>query len=230
MNNLQSFIFEYPLNDCIRACLKLEPILKRIDCHAKQQHASQHRAHIMLLIDLINILDRPDLKTKFMTLVTQQQTALLALEHNQNVDQSLLNYWLNKLQTLSQTLQQSPLFPEGFKQDHLLCSIRQSHSTPGGVADYNAPQLQCWLQQPTEYRLNQLAKWRQQLLIIEQLIATLLPLIRNTTPFNQAVTQHNFFQTPLNKNIEIHLVRIRLQTPHLFPEISVGKHRLSIHF
>jgi cell division FtsZ-interacting protein ZapD len=226
----KSFIFEYPINECIRTCLKLEPILKKIERISSQTLPLQHKTQILLLITLIHILDRQDIKTKFVKLITQQQANLIALQDNDKVDQATLQFWIQKLKNLSTNLQNTSSLTGSLKQDPLISFILQQPSSTQSVPNFMAPQLQCWLQLPDEHRLNQLAKWRQNLTLIEQLIHTLLPLIRNSKPFKQEVSEAGFFQTNLNKEQEIHLVRIKLYQPDLYPEISIGKHRMILHF
>ncbi len=58
------YIFEYPVNECVRTCLKLESTIKQLEILNNQTHPNQHKNQILLLINIINILDRPDIKTK----------------------------------------------------------------------------------------------------------------------------------------------------------------------
>ena len=226
----KAFIFEYPINECIRTCLKLEPIIKQIERISGQTHPQQHKAQILLIITLIHILERQDIKTKFVKLITQQQANLLALQDNNKVDQATLQFWIQKLKSLSTNIQNTTSLTGTLKDDALLNFILQQPSSTQSVPNFMVPQLQCWLQLPDEHRLNQLAKWRQSLSLIEQLLNTLLPLIRNSKPFKQELSSASFFQTNLNKEQEIHLVRIKIFKPDIYPEISIGKHRMIIHF
>ena len=97
-----------------------------------------------------------------------------------------------------------------------------------------APQLQCWLQLPDEYRIKQLSQWKQGLCLIDQTINTLLPLIRNNEVFKkETLDSQAFFQTNLansDKEKDLYLIRIKMHQADIYPEISVGKHRLVIRF
>lgn len=230
MNNDQTYIFEYPLNECIRACLKLEPILADIISNLNQPDPKQNKIQIMQIIKIINILDRPDLKTKIITLISQQQANLFLLKNNHQVDQNNLNIWIQKLDNLTQKLQQQTSLVKALKEDQLLTTILKQANNPGGIADFSVPQLQCWLQLPEECRLDTLMQWQKHLTIIINTVNTLLPLIRNSKPFKSEYAEQGFFQTNLNKEQDIHLVRIKLSASNLYPEISVGKHRMIIHF
>lgn len=112
----KTYIYEYPVNECIRLCLKIEPLLKQLEILSNQTHPLQHKNQILLLINIINILDRQDIKTKFIKLITQQQTALLSLQNNNKVDQSTLQYWVQKLRTLSNNIQNTNNILDDLKQ------------------------------------------------------------------------------------------------------------------
>lgn len=228
----KTYIYEYPVNECIRLCLKIEPLLKQLEILSNQTHPLQHKNQILLLINIINILDRQDIKTKFIKLITQQQTALLSLQNNNKVDQSTLQYWVQKLRTLSNNIQNTNNILDDLKQDKLINLIIQQQCTTYGIANFMVPQLQCWLQLPDEYRIQQIAAWKQKLSLIESIISTLLPLIRNTAIFQkETVTNQNFFQTNLiTKERDLYLIRIKMYHADIYPEISVGKHRLIINF
>lgn len=227
MDTPSTVTYEYPTNDCVRVCLRLEPLLQYIQKH-DTTCPMQHRQQLLAYTDMLNILDRPDLKAKFITLVTQKQQDLLSLKHNQHVDQTTLDCYLMKLKTLNEQLSQY----EGIcslKLHPLLTQIRQQHSHPGGLSDFTTPQLQFWLHQPTQQRITELKDLQHQLKLTSTLITTLLPFIRQARPFQKAVATQGFFQTILDANQKIHLIRIRTHL-EAYPEISVGKHRLSIHF
>jgi cell division protein ZapD len=227
MDMSSTLIYEYPTNDCVRVCLRLEPLLQYAQKY-DTTCSTQHRQQLLTYTDILNILDRPDLKTKFITLITQKQQDLIALKHNQYVDQTTLDCYLTKLKTLNEQLNQH----EGIcslKLHPLLTLIRQQHSHPGGLSDFTTPQLRFWLHQSTQQRIAELKNLHHQLQFTSTLVTTLLPFIRQARPFQTAVATQGFFQTILNANQNIHLIRIRTHL-EAYPEISVGKHRLSIHF
>ena len=61
-------LYEHPMNEMIRVCLWLECIFAQAENRLQATDYWNNRAAVASIIDLINILDRPDFKTK----LTQQ--------------------------------------------------------------------------------------------------------------------------------------------------------------
>ena len=227
MHAVDTLIYEYPTNDCIRACLKLEPLLQQVQ-HFNTDCSKQHRQILLMHTDILNILDRPDLKAKLIQLIQQKHLDLTQLMSHQAVHQTRLMEYLKQLEQLTEQLSQKDSLC--CLQDHpLIRAIRAHHSHPGGLSNFALPQLHQWLHQPTQDRQIDLEQMRQETALIHTVLNTVLTLIRNTRPFSQAEAQQGFFQTILDPSIPIHLIRIQT-TLNTYPAISVGKHRLSIHF
>src|SRR3990167_4743370 len=61
---MDKIIYEQPLNEIIRVCLRLELLFQQIDHRLNDISILGTREIVSLVINVLNILDRPDLKAK----------------------------------------------------------------------------------------------------------------------------------------------------------------------
>ena len=57
--------YEQPLNELVRTCLRLEYLSSLLDYYLETSKAGSAHAALATLLDILQILDRPDIKTKF---------------------------------------------------------------------------------------------------------------------------------------------------------------------
>src|SRR5262245_23846452 len=60
----ETIIYDHPLNEVIRVCLRLEQLFQQIDNQLSDMSIFGTRNLINLIINILHILDRPDLKAK----------------------------------------------------------------------------------------------------------------------------------------------------------------------
>ena len=80
-----SIIYEQPANELLRTCLRLEHLFTQLDYHYQNCVSLYHlRSAIRLLLEIINILDRPDLKSK----LSQEFHRVNSIVQKQKTDES----------------------------------------------------------------------------------------------------------------------------------------------
>src|SRR6056297_3297642 len=99
--------YEQPLNEHIRLCLRLEHLFERCREHIADKTASGSRIAITALLKVLNVVDRPDLKTKLSQVLSQQVGSLAQLEQSPRVDAYKLQQALTHLDQLLKTLHQT---------------------------------------------------------------------------------------------------------------------------
>ncbi|WP_280123488.1 cell division protein ZapD [Coxiella endosymbiont of Ornithodoros amblus] len=64
--------YEQPLNEPMRICLRLEHLFRQLHEHISEPALAASHLAMLALLKALNVIDRPDLKTKLTQTLTQQ--------------------------------------------------------------------------------------------------------------------------------------------------------------
>jgi len=228
----ETIIYDHPLNEVIRVCLRLEQLFQHIDHQISDLSIIGTNTLLHSIIDLLHILDRPDLKAKLAKELGILLTNLQRFEAQPNVDKSKLNGIIQQLNDLSRTLIDSSGKIGGRLRDiELLNNLRLQFATAGGGCSFELPGYHYWLQQPVDVRKQTITEWLADFTHIRTASTLLLELIRNNAKTEEKMAQNGFHQELLDPQLPIRMVRIGIpkQTP-AYPEVSLGRHFFSVRF
>jgi len=184
------------------------------------------------MTDAINILDRPDYKTKLSKEFERYITVLNPLHNDAKVDQETLNSPLTQLKRYKNYfISTQGKIAQNLRTNEFLTSIRQSLLIPGGDCCIDTPGYCYWLYQTGENQQTQINRWLGELANIRQAITLLLNIIRKSSKPHENLAVKGFYHESLDAQLPCQLIRIALpkKTP-LYPEISAGRHRFTIRF
>ncbi|MGB6976156.1 MAG: cell division protein ZapD [Gammaproteobacteria bacterium] len=226
------FTYEQPLNELIRVCLRLEHLFQQLKHHLEDESPSGSRIALATLLDITNVTDRPDLRSKFSRVLSHYANALAPLEQAAKVDNYRLREVLVKLDRLIDMLYSSQgRFAQNLRENEFLNSIRLHLAKPGGICDFNFPAYHLWLQQPANDRKQTISSWFKEFEQLYTIVALILQLTRDSTEPLPKVATKGFYQESLAPNISYQMIRVSLPINlSICSEISVGPRRLSIHF
>ncbi len=224
--------YEQPLNEQIRLCLRLEHLFKILHDHMHQHTRSDSQTALTALVRVLNVIERPDLKSKLAQTLAQQVQGLSQYQTQTNVDQQKLVGLIQKLNQLILNLHRMPgKIAENIRHNPFLKQIRLQSNNPTGPCYFTAPAYALWLHQPAEQRSDDLANWAKEFSELNTVVSTILNLTRDSAPTLQVVSQTGSFEQTLNPALPCQLVRVTLPIEYnAYPEISVGRHRLAIRF
>lgn len=228
-----NIIYEQPLNEQVRLCLRLEYLFAQADHYLGKKSEWDIRQTISALLEIASITDRPDLKNKLGQILTQHATALSQLEKLADVDKTKLSKILNQINALLDNLRINTQKPgQILRENEFLNAIQQRLHTPAGTCNFSLPGYHLWLGQDQEKIAAKLLMWRETFQQIHEITKLILSITRQNTNFKPGiVATGGFYQTNLETNLNYHMIRISLPKQQaLFPEISIGRHRLAIHF
>ncbi|MDF3055517.1 MAG: hypothetical protein K0Q74_1424, partial [Gammaproteobacteria bacterium] len=190
------------------------------------------RTTLASILEALNVLDRPDLKSKLAKALTQHANALHQLKQKPHVDPHKLEKILDDLETFSKDLYcPQDRTAQLLRGNSFLSNIRQHMANPGGACAFSTPAYHLWLQRPHQLRQEQLQKWFSEFDQIRKIIDLLLKLTRASTTPRRLVGFKGYYQQTLDPKLNYHLICVHLpQDEKIYPEISVGKHRLHIRF
>lgn len=232
MQGAETIIYELPLNECIRVCLRLEHLFKQISQNIDGAQEWECRYTLNSMIDAINVVDRPDIKSKFTQALSQHAASLSQWEEKPHVHKEKLREILRKIDHLIENLYRShDKMVYGLRNNNFLANIRQHSANPGGAAPFCTPAYYLWLQKSAAERNQQLKTWFSDFDKINEVITLLLEVARGSSYFQPLTATQGFYQQALDPKMSYHMVRVSVPiAKQVYPEMSVGRHRLSVRF
>jgi cell division protein ZapD len=224
--------YEFPLNERIRVFIRLEQLFQHFSHFLTGETVADKRAAINVLLDIMTIFRRNDLKSEILKELDRHAKVLNKIAHNQSVDSQKLEELLDQLnQTSKKLYATNGKIGSQIMESDLFQSIAQRSSIPGGTCSFDLPEFHFWLEQDEIIRLKDLEHWSSPFTDIRIAIDLILNFIRNCSSPTQETAEAGFFQFLLDTNQPHQLLRVRLdKSIPCFAEISGGKHRCTIRF
>ena len=228
----ETHVYEQPLNEKVRAFLRLEMLFKQYAFHLKHGSDWNNRVAIDSILEILAFTTRSDIKLEVLKELERQHTRLERLSKRPQIDQSQLTSVLKNIQKRIGELQAiSGQVGQGAKNVELLTAIAQKSSVPGSICDFDLPALKHWLSLPKDRRQKHIEKWYQPFGPLDRAVQSILDVLRHSAEDTEEVAQNGFFQKSLDTNQAIQLLRISVPDNVIcYPEISAGKHRFSVRF
>jgi len=225
-------IYEFPLNERIRVFMRLEQLFEQLSHFMSGSTVSDNRAVISVLLDILMIFSRNDLKSELLKELERHSKTLNLNSNNQGVDTEKLDQILANLADISKKLYNTNgKIGVHIMESDLFQSISQRSSIPGGTCSFDLPAFHYWLEQDAETQQQDLNQWTKSLANIRVAIELILNFIRQSSLPTQQYATAGFFQLALDKSQSFQLIRVSIgRSLPLFAEISGGKHRFTIRF
>ena len=232
MNLRDLIIYEQPLNELTRVCLRLEQLFHDADHQIQDTSPFGTRNVIVTILNLLQLLERPDLKAKLAKELAAQAQSLARLEKAEGVDHSKLRQLLEQLNTLSQNfIASNAKIAQNLRSVEMLSNLKLHLVNPGGGGSFDTPLFHNWLQQPANKRLATLKSWLEEFDDIRLASHLLLKLLRKDTSHLTKNAVRGFYQELLDSQPNLRMIRVMLPSEaRAFPEISLSRHFMSIRF
>lgn len=227
----QAIIFEHPLNERIRTFLRLEHLFDKIDYSVSKPEEWAARMAVGALLDIAS-MSITDIRPEILKELERYTKVLEQLKQQEAINQSVLNKYLEDLQTAVTNINYlednntSSLYDNDF-----LKSIMQRSSIPAGSCSFDLPYYNYWLHQPQAQRRLQINSWMQDLLPIRDGVRVVLALVRNSCDPRTMTAKAGLYQNSPEAKLPIQMLRIQIDNDlALFPEVSGYKHHFCIKF
>lgn len=232
MHNNHTVCYEQPLNERIRTLLRLEFLFKQVTHGLRGESHWDTRAALQGLFEIMDVTGRTELRTELIKELERYLASLGRLRQTPGVDEAALEAILGEIGAVSTRLRRLDSEAiEAVRQNPFLSAIRQRSGIPGGTCRFDLPALHRWLQAVSEERGRQLEDWTEPFRPIHEGLGLVLRLIRSSAMPDEELALHGFFQKTLDNSAPNQLVRVFLPMEAVvFPEISGGRHRVSIRF
>lgn len=225
-------IFEQPLNERMRMCLRVETLMKRFHYFEALKGDWSAYSAMLVVLELTSLLERGDFKQELMKELDRQHVALEGLSSHQGIDHRKLDLILSRQQQAIDRMHRlNGKLGEHLKRNDFLLSIRQRTSIPGGSCDFDLPQLRFWLNRDHDQRIADLHDWVAPYAELEAVIELIMQVIRDSANDKTVVAEKGFYQHSLDPKKSTQMIRIGIDAEkNIYPEISAGKHRYSVRF
>lgn len=229
---LNPIMYEQPLNERIRVFLRMEHYFAQTLYFQAGQSTIDIHAGVSAFIEIINILDRNDVRCEILKELDRQILSLSRLLDTPGIDRNRLDTILKKLRHHLQQIHSSPSkLVQDTKDNELLNSIRQRVSISAGICGFDLPAYHYFLNLAPQLRQAALGRWLTDVMPLKEGIDLLLSLMRNSNIFERHVAESGFYQRNLEMQNTCQLVRIQMPERSLmYPEVSGSKHRVSVRF
>ena len=221
-------LFEHPLNEKMRTWLRIEFLNEQLNANLPiRDHASA--LHFFRNVgDLLDVFERGDIRTELLKELERQQRKLNAWSEVPGVDLSRIDALRQQLKNSSSILMAAPRILQVVREDRLIALVRQRLSLPGGCCSFDLPTLHMWLHAKQSQRDTLVESWLASLEPLNQALALILDLVRNSAQFRKQTSLNGFYQ---DNGDDADLLRLKLElVSQLYPQISGHKSRFAIRF
>jgi cell division protein ZapD len=230
MNSLsdnQVSLYEEPVQEKIRKFIKIEFLLNKIYYFKGKDDKGENYTALLALCELYEILSRSDIKSELIREIETQNTYLQKIKEIPQADSSKLNSVLEKQSQLLKLIYSIEInYLDHLERDILFKTILKNSFTQLQPAS-----IDFWLSRDILNRETQIDLWLEPLIFIKRSIDFILEVIRKSGRFEDRVAEKGFFVEKLDPKKNILLVRVTLTSDlYYYPQISVGKQRLTIMF
>ena len=230
MNSLsdnQVSLYEEPVQEKIRKFIKIEFLLNKIYYFKGKDDKGENYVALLALCELYEILSRSDIKSELIREIETQNTYLQKVKKVPQADSSKLNSVLEKQDQLLKLIYSI----EVNYLDHLERDIFFKTILKNSFTQLQPASVDFWLSRDILNRETQINLWLEPLIFIKRSIDFILEVIRKSGRFEDRMAEKGFFTEKQDSSKNVLLIRVTLTSDlYYYPQISVGKQRLTIIF
>ncbi|HAF00438.1 MAG TPA: cell division protein ZapD [Methylophilaceae bacterium] len=223
--------YEFPFNERVRTYLRLEDLFTKVLHHVNVGHEYNHHSALISILQMLDIIDRADLKMDLLQELDRQKTHLQSLRGNPNIEEVRLVAAIEELEKSALALRGDNFkLGQALRENDWLMSIKQRASIPGGVCEFDLPSYHHWLYLDEDRRRKDFDVWLSRLMPMHQAIQSILRILRGSGASINYVAHNGIFQQLLGGAKPAQLLRIEIGNSTCFPEVSANKYAINIRF
>ena len=223
-------IYEYPFNERVRAYLRLEYLLRRLDVLLQRDTDIDHHFAITTLFEVMDVASRSDLKTDLLKDLERQRQQFNAYRDNPMIAVDMLDKVIGQIDTAHAQLRAQNGKPSQLLiENEWLMAIRNRTGIPGGTCTFDLPSYHAWLHADSSSRRADLQGWTASFAPLASALILLLRLFRDAGAPQRIATVRGQFQQNLPQGRTYQLLRLRIDPAlDLVPEISGNRLMVSV--
>lgn len=225
-------VFEYPFNERMRTLLRLEDLFAQFSKNNNVDQPHHHHHAMLTLFQIIDVMDRGDLKIDLMQELEKQRAMLVFYRSNPNIDLAKLDSMLEKIHHAMSLLRDTPpKLVQEIKNNDWLMNIKQRAVIPGGLCEFDLPSYHYWLNLPVQTRQKDIDTWISPIMPVYQATQLVLELLRTSAETQQLTAQNGTYQQMLNTSKPAQMLCIEIADEVCcYPEVSANKYAVHIRF
>ncbi len=224
--------YEFPFNERIRTFLRLEDLFSKVLLNVQAETQHNHHTALISMLQMLDIVDRADLKMDLVQELDRQRLALQNLRGNPAISENILDKTLKEIGTCSTTLRSDgSKFGQHLRENDWLMSIKQRTGIPGGVCQFDLPSYHHWLGLDSGRRKSDFDAWLARLNPMYDAIKIILHILRGSGASLKHTAQNGFYQQMLGgaKPAQMLIIKVDDNCP-CFPEVSANKYAINVRF
>lgn len=224
--------YEFPFNERIRALLRLEDLFNKVLRHVESGQQHNHHSALMLLLQMLDLIERADIKVDIVHELDRQASAMQGLLGNPNISEQALDETIQEIEACAAGLRNDPTkVGQTLRDNEWLMSIKQRANLPGGACQFDLPSYHYWINLDQEQRDSDFYAWLARLLPMYEGIKIILHILRGSGLTNEFIAKKGFYQQMLGGGKAAQMVKIEvLDDSVCCPEVSANKYAINVRF
>lgn len=224
--------YDYPFNERIRTFLRVEDLFSKVLYNIEASHEYQHHTALLTLMQILDIVDRSELRSDLMQELSRQRMAMEALKGNPAIAAKKLDEILKEIDTAIDALRaENTKLGQTLRTNEWLMSIKQRAGIPGGVCEFDVPSYHYWLGLDEARRKEDLKNWLSPLVPMHDAIVIILRILRGSGSSTKLVAPNGAYQQMLGGSKPAQMLKIDIpDNVECFPEVSANKYAINIRF
>ncbi|NOU40812.1 MAG: cell division protein ZapD [Methylotenera sp.] len=224
--------YDYPFNERIRTLLRVEDLFAKVLYNAEAGHEYHHHCALLTLLQILDVVDRADLKSDLLQELERQKTAMRLLVGNPAIEADALESTLSDIEIAVKELRaETSKFGQTLRANEWLMSIKQRAGILGGVCEFDVPSYHYWLGLGEDRRKSDLDAWIRPLIPMQQAIIIILRILRGSGANSKLIATNGAYQQMLGGAKPAQMLKIELaDSLTCFPEVSANKYAINIRF
>lgn len=222
--------FEYPFNERVRAWMRLEYLLDRLQFFAAPGDPRMHQVAVSTLFDVLDVTERTDVKGGVLQDLERQKLALQALQDHPGVNAQALKDVISEIDQTAASMSRQGRTGQALRENDWLTSLRGRLAVPGGGTQVDMPSFHAWQCRDEARRCADLQQWIEPLMPLQQGIGMVMRLLRGSGESEEVLATNGAFQKMLGGK-SYQLLRVWLDPQcDVFPEMSANKYMVWVRF
>lgn len=224
--------YDYPFNERIRTLLRVEDLFAKVLYNVEAGHEYQHHCALLTLLQILDVVDRAELKLDLLQELDRQKNAMRLLVGNPAIVADALESTLADIEVAADALRaETTKLGQTLRANEWLMSIKQRAGIPGGVCEFDVPSYHYWLGLGEARRRQDLDSWLKPLIPMQQAIVIILRILRGSGATSKLVAMNGAYQQMLGGAKPAQMLKIEIVDDlNCFPEVSANKYAINIRF
>lgn len=224
--------YDYPFNERIRTLLRVEDLFAKVLYNVAGSHEYQHHCALLTLLQILDVVDRAELKLDLLQELDRQKNIMRPLVGNPAIVADALDAMLADIDNAATALRaETTKLGQTLRANEWLMSIKQRAGIPGGVCEFDLPSYHYWLGLGESRRRKDLDTWIKPLLPMQQAIIIILRILRGSGATSNLTAVGGAYQQMLGGAKPAQMLKIEIADDiNCFPEVSANKYMINIRF